>query len=108
MLTGLFSSEIAERVLLYITAYGEGHARGIAAAFTLPVTPVRNQLINFEARGILVSQMKGRTRLFLWNPRYPFLKELQALLERSLEFLPPEEYEKYSRRTRPRRTGKSP
>ncbi|MGE3758764.1 MAG: hypothetical protein AB7H97_13475, partial [Pseudobdellovibrionaceae bacterium] len=59
-----------------------------------------------EDGGVIVSQTKGRTRLFLWNPRYPFCKELQTLLEKSFEFMPESEIKKYYRkRQRPRRTG---
>ena len=60
-----------------------------------------------KAAGLLVSQLKGRTRLFTWNPRYPFLEEIRALLRKALRSLPEEERKRYfSARRRPRRTGK--
>jgi len=53
------------------------------------------------------ARMIGRTRQFQFNPRYPFLKELKALIQRAMEYLPEKEMQKYYReRTRPRRKGK--
>ena len=49
----------------------------------------------------------GRTRVFTWNPRYPFLDPLRALLASAMEYLPASEVQAYFRkRTRPRRSGK--
>jgi DNA-binding transcriptional ArsR family regulator len=68
---------------------------------------VQRQLERLERAGLLVSLLKGRTRLFTWNPRYAFRKELRALLRRALESLPEEERQRYfTGRRRPRRTGK--
>jgi len=44
-----------------------------------------NQL---ESGGILVSRAKGRTRLYTFNPRYPFLKESKEILDKALSFYP--------------------
>lgn len=107
MNTGIFGNATAEKVLLHLQRNGEGYALGIARAFQLPVSQVQRQLQRLEHAGVLVNQTKGRTRLYLWNPRCYFLKELRETLERILEFLPPEERDRYFlRRTRPRRTGK--
>jgi hypothetical protein len=60
-----------------------------------------------EQGGILYSRLKGKVRLFGFNPRYAFRKELESLLEKALEFVPDQDKEKYYRpRLRPRRTGK--
>jgi hypothetical protein len=60
-----------------------------------------------EDGGIIVSLAKGRTRIFFWNPRYPFRAELRELLEKVFKFMPEIEIKKYYRkRQRPRRTGK--
>jgi hypothetical protein len=54
-----------------------------------------------------VSRTAGRTRLYEFNPRYTFLKELKSLLEKALSFYPEEEREKLlMNRRRPRRRGK--
>jgi hypothetical protein len=73
----------------------------------MDVSTIQNQLDKFELGGILVSTTKGRTRLYTFNPRYPFLKELRQLLDKALTFYPEEEREKLVMdRRRPRRRGK--
>lgn len=107
MLESLFGNATVEKVLLYLQNYNEGYSSEIASTYSVSLSAVQKQLKRLEDGGVVVSQAKGRTRLFLWNPRYPFLKELQSLLEKAFEFLPDSEIKKYYRkRQRPRRTGK--
>jgi hypothetical protein len=95
-------------VLLYLQQYGEGYATAIAKTFDgVSLHMVQRQLERFERAGALVSALKGRTRLYTWNPRYPFLTELRALLAKGLDVLPAVERKRYfSERRRPRRAGK--
>ena len=107
MLEGIFGNRTAEKVLLYLECFDEGHAREIAGVFDISLSMVQRQLERFERAGALVSLSKGRTRLFSWNPRYAFRNELRELLRRALEFLPQSDRRAYfTRRRRPRRTGK--
>ena len=107
MLHKLFGSRTAEMVFYYMLIYKKGYARKISLVFDFSLNPVQKQLLKFEEAGILVSFLEGRTRVFQWNPRYPFLPELQALLEKAYQYLPESEKSKYfKQRTRPRRTGK--
>jgi hypothetical protein len=108
MLKGIFGNASAEKVLFYIEQYGEGYATAIAKAFDgTTLHMVQRQLERFERAGLLVSGLKGRTRLYTWNPRYPFLAELRALLAKGLAALPVSERKRYfSDRRRPRRAGK--
>ena len=108
MLEGIFGNATAEKVLLYIEQYGEAYASEIAATFeSVSLNMVQKQLQRFERAGLLVSQYKGRTRIFQWNPRYAFLHEIRALTTKALRSLPEKERRRYFRqRRRPRRTGK--
>ncbi len=108
MLEGVFGNATAEKVLLYLEQYGEGYAKAIADTFEdASLSMVQRQLERFERASLLVSLLKGRTRLFIWNPRYLFLKEVRALLRKALRSLPEDERRRYfSQRRRPRRTGK--
>jgi hypothetical protein len=107
MIENLVGNQTAEKVLLYIINYGEGHTSGIAQTFGIPKTQVRNQLIKLEAGGVLVGRSLGNLRMFQINPRCPYKKELEALLEKVLALVPEKDREKYYRqRRRPRRTGK--
>ncbi len=108
MLQEIIGSRARARVLLFIANYGEGYARGIAQSFGYPIGMVQRQLRKLEEGGVFVSTLKGKTRLYTWNPRYSFGMELRALLEKALELLPPAETQKYFRaRRRPRRADKS-
>ncbi len=107
MLETLFGNVTAEKVLFYIQNYGEGYGQVIAETFSIPLNAVQNQLKKLELGGILVSQLKGRTRVYTWNPRFLLRKPLQTLLEEALALLPEVETKKYYRnRNRPRRAGK--
>ncbi|OGR00520.1 MAG: hypothetical protein A2284_19150 [Deltaproteobacteria bacterium RIFOXYA12_FULL_61_11] len=102
MLELLFGNATAERVLLYLHCYERGHATQIAKTFGSALTPVQRQLAKLETAGVLVSRSEGRTKLYEWNPRYPFTKELRALLQRAYDYLPAELRERYYQlRTRP-------
>jgi DNA-binding transcriptional ArsR family regulator len=104
---GLFGGEAAERVLLFLANYGEGYPREIARTFGLSLSSVQGQLDRFEAAGVVASRLRGRTRLYVFSPRYPFRRELLLLLSRMLEGVGEEERKRFFRqRTRPRRRGK--
>lgn len=107
MLEVIFGSSAAERVLIYLQNYEQGYGREIAATFDMAQSQVRKQLEKFESGGVLVSRLVGRTRLYQWNPRNPFVPPLRGLLGKAIESLPREDRERYlRRRTRPRRGGK--
>lgn len=107
MIESLLGNRTAEKVLLYIVNYGQGHTSGIAQTFDMSKSQIRKQLIRLEDGGILVGQSVGNLRMFQINPRCTYKKELVLLLEKVLSLLPAQELEKYYRqRRRPRRTGK--
>jgi len=108
MIEVLLGSKNAERVLLYIFTREEGYAREIASFYNTDLKPIQMQLDKFEKGGVLVSRSIGRTRPYEFNPRYPFLNELKALLEKALSFYPAKEQEELQMyRRRPRAKGKT-
>jgi DNA-binding MarR family transcriptional regulator len=108
MLQPLLGSKGSEKVLIFIAARSEGYAREISRFFGMDISTVQNQLDKLELGGILASITKGRTRMYTFNPRYPFRKELTQLLEKALSFYPEDEREKLvMARRRPRRRGKT-
>jgi DNA-binding transcriptional ArsR family regulator len=107
MLEGLFGNSTVEKIFFVLYAYGEGYPLGMAKLFGVPVNSIQQQLKRLESSGIVSSRLLGKIRLYTFNPRYPFLKELTSLIEKAYEFLPEREKDKYYReRTRPRRAGK--
>lgn len=106
-LEAVLGNRSAVQVLLFLEAYGSGHASRIAATFDVPVYGIQRQLRRLEASGIVVSRLVGRTRLFEFNTRNPTVRSLQAFLEAELGSLPDSITQAYFRqRQRPRRTGK--
>lgn len=107
VLQPLLGSENSERVLIFLLARNEGYATEIARFFSAPLYAVQAQLEKLEAGGVLVSRLVGRTRLYTFNPRYPFLTELKGLLEKAFTFYPEDLRERLQmNRRRPRRPGK--
>ena len=107
MLEGLWGNPVIEKILFTLLRYGEGYPLGMAKNFGEPVNRFQQQLKRLEDNGIIVSRLIGNVRLYAFNPRYPFLKELTALLSKAYEFIPDDEKDKYyKKRTRPRRAGK--
>jgi DNA-binding transcriptional ArsR family regulator len=107
VLEKLFGSKTAEIVLMYLFVFQEGYPTEISRIFSIPLNMIQKQLFKFEEGGMLVSRLRGKVRIYQWNPRYPFLNEVKKLLERNFEYLPEFIKEKYYRqRTRPRRRDK--
>ena len=103
MLKVIFGNETMEKVLLFINVFGEAYIREISRNFEIPVRSVVQQLDRLERGSVLVSQLKGKIRLYCFNPSYPFLPELKNLLEKAYSILPVKVKEKYYiKRTRPR------
>ena len=103
----LFGNSTIEKALLFLARFGEGYPTQIAKNFSIPLNMVQKQMDKLERAGILVSQLKGRTRVYTWNPRYPLKKELMAFLNKAFDYIPSTELKRYyTKRTRPRRKGK--
>ena len=95
MLNKLFGSRSAELIFYYMITYEKGYATRMSALFGFSLNTIQKQLIKFEEAGIFVSFLEGKTRVFKWNPRYPFLPELRSFLEKAFQSLPESEKSKY-------------
>jgi hypothetical protein len=107
MLEPIVGSRSGEQVLVFLAARQEGYATEIADFYGSQLYAIQQQLEKFEDANVLVSKKVGRTRVYRFNPRYPFLEELEAILNRALEFYPDSMRERLLlNRRRPRRAGK--
>jgi len=107
MLEPILGSQVRELILIYLAARNQGYAREIATFYKKSLSPVQNQLDRLENGNVLVSYTSGKTRIYSFNPRYPFLKELLDLLNKSISFLPKEKRDElFLTRKRPRRKEK--
>jgi predicted transcriptional regulator len=106
MLEALFGNATAEKVLMFLALNREGYAQELADRFGLALNVVQNQLLRLERGGVLVSSTRGRTRVYGFNPRFPFTVEVEALLRRAADYLPARDKERFLVRRRPRAAGK--
>ena len=107
VLDGIFGNRSAAQVLLFLQAYGSGHASRIAETYGVSVNGIQRQLRRLEVAGILVSRMVGRSRVFEFNTRIPSVRNLRSFLASELDLLPePVIKDHYRQRQRPRREGK--
>ena len=105
-LIGLFGSESAYRVLMYLENYGKGYASEIARTFGISLNQAQNQLRKFEEVGLLISRIEGATRMYYFK-QSPVTDALRTFLQSMLEVLPSTTIEAYYRqRRRPRRFAK--
>ena len=107
MLQPIIGSVIDEMVLIYILVRETGYLREISRTMNIPATSLVKPLETLEAGSVLFCRVYGRTRVYAFNPQYPFLLELKALLSKAFEYYPAEmKDELLLNRRRPRRKGK--
>ena len=88
MLEPIVGSKSSEQVFIFLLARVEGYATEIAKFFDADLSAIQKQLVRLENSDVLVSRKVGRTRVYQFNPRYPFLNELKRLLEKVLNYYP--------------------
>lgn len=109
MLESLFGNAVIEKVLFFLETNQKCYPSQLKDIFGLPLYSFQKALARLEKGGIIVSHREGKTLLYQFNPRYPFLKELRSFLQKAYTFLPEDMREKYYEpkiRNRPRRLGK--
>lgn len=109
MLEKLFGNIVIEKILFYLLVNEKSYATQMSGALGIPLYSVQIALGRLEQGGMLIRQAQGKTQLYQFNPRYPFLAELKAFLKKAYEALPEDlrsrSYEAPIRK-RPRRKGK--
>ena len=80
----LFGNPNIEKILLFLLVNEKCYAAQIGHCVGGALTPIQQALNRLENGKILSSHLEGKTRLFRFNPHYPFLRELQALLKTGL------------------------
>ncbi|MCK5115410.1 MAG: winged helix-turn-helix transcriptional regulator [Candidatus Aegiribacteria sp.] len=109
MLESLLGSLVREQVLLFIHANGEGYAREISRYYDASLDSVQKQLKRLEKGSVLKCEKKGRTMVYRFNKDYPFLNELDRILDRVSCYTPSELKDSTAQRgcypRKPRETG---
>lgn len=91
----LFGNPNIEKILLFLLVNEKCYAAQIGHCLGGALTPIQQALIRLENGKILTSYLEGKTRLFRFNPHYPFLRELQGLLKQGYHQLQLHEQHKY-------------
>ncbi len=108
MMNDIFGNENAGRVLLHLFHYGEIHAAAVASDYGVALSPIQGQLKRFERAGVLISHLSGRTRVYSFNPKSPFVTPVKKIVEIFYENLLLSDREKiFAARRRPRAPGKT-
>ena len=107
MLEKLFGNETLAMIFLNLFHYGEVYSGMIEKNTGTGSRAVLNQLNKMEEIGILVSREVGRTRLYQFNPKSPFIKPLKEIIEITYSNMNIKLKEKtFKERMRPRAKGK--
>lgn len=109
MLEKLFGNVVIEKALFYLLLNQSGYATEIKELLNIPLYSIQIALTRLEQGGIIVRQAQGKTQVYQYNPRYPFLKELKAFLTTAYKSLPEDMRKRLYEapvRKMPRRKGK--
>src|SRR5262245_27159306 len=109
MLEYLFGNPVIEKVLFYLCVNQKCYPSQLKDVFQTPLYSFQRALGRLERGGVIVSHKEGKTLIYQFNPRYPFLNELKSFLGKAYEFFPENIRQKYYEpiiRKRPRRQGK--
>lgn len=91
MLAGILGSKSAERVLLFLLVNETCYASEIQKIHGIALTPLQSILTKLEKAGVIIFEMRGKTKVYRFHPAYPLLEELKALLKKAFIHMPPEE-----------------
>jgi hypothetical protein len=109
MLEKLFGNVVIEKILFYLLANKTGYATELKRTLGIPLYSVQMALARLEQGGIVVRLPQGKTQVYQYNPRYPFLDELLGFLKKAYQAIPENIRKKLYEppiRKRPRRQGK--
>lgn len=109
MLEYLFGNPVIEKILFYLVVNQKCYPSQLKKVFQTPLYSFQRALGRLERGGVIVSHKEGKTLIYQFNPRYPFLNELEYFLEKAYKFFPADIRQKYYEpieRKRPRCQGK--
>ena len=95
MLASLFGSENVKKVLLFLFVNRKCYAAQLKRYLDTALTPLQKAFSRLEKSGIISSYFEGKTKLYHFNPTYPLLEELEALLKKSFMLIPVQEQKRF-------------
>jgi hypothetical protein len=91
----LFGNANIEKVLFFLLVNEKCYAMQLSRCLRTALTPLQQALGRLEKGGIVASVLEGKTRFYRFNPHYPFLRELHALLKQGYQHLNLQEQQTY-------------
>ncbi len=91
----LFGCKSVERILFYLLVNEKCYAHQLHRMLHIPLTPIQKALARLEEGKIINSTYEGKTRIYQFNLDYPLLNELEMLLKKAFQQLPPHEKKCY-------------
>src|SRR5688572_16024855 len=88
MLEELFGNKNIEKILIFLFVNGKCYGTQLHRCLQTALTPIQKALNRLEKGGIISSYYEGKTRLYRFNPTYPFIHELEQLLKKAFTLLP--------------------
>lgn len=73
----------------------ESHALQLKKRFKSSLYSFQRALARLEKGGLISSYREGKTVIYHFNPKHPFLAELKVFLQKAYDFLPQEMRVKY-------------
>jgi len=85
MLESLFGNPVIEKILFFILINEKCYPSQLKNTFHKPLFSFQRALGRLEIGGIIVSHKEGKTLIYQFNPRYPFLDEFKIFLKKSIQ-----------------------
>ena len=88
MVETIFNSELVKTLMVSLSNHGEIYASRLAREEDLTLSAVQKQLARFEKAGLLVSREIGKTRVYSFNSKNPYVQPLTVMLKIAQENSP--------------------
>jgi len=87
-LSCLLGNDTAEKVLLHVYYHNGATGRQIARDHHIALDPVQKQLRRFEKGGVLRKELKGKSLIYYFDERCPYLEEILGMLRKLYDGTP--------------------
>lgn len=91
----LVGNKSVERILLFLFVNEKCYGTQLHRVLGVPLTPIQKALSRLEQGGVITSYFEGKNRVYSFNPVYPLLNELEALLKKVYTLLPAQKKREY-------------
>ncbi|MDF2577883.1 MAG: hypothetical protein K0S74_1367 [Chlamydiales bacterium] len=95
MIESLFGNKSVAKILIFLFVNGKCYGTQLHRLLNTSLTPIQKALHRLEKGGIILNYLEGKTKVYQFNPAYPFIEELELLLKKVYTLLPSHEKKDY-------------